>query len=98
MSAAADYLNRNPAAAVQIIGGEPGSTARTAKEAPRFIPITLPAAIVALPRAAPGKVRRSEAIREVGEDGQTEWACCWIQNNSGLPQGPAELSPGRLLI
>ena len=44
VSAAADYLNRNLAAAVQIIGGEPGSTARTAKEAPQFIPITLPAA------------------------------------------------------
>jgi len=29
-------------------------------------------------RIADKKVRRSEAIREVGEDGQTEWACCWI--------------------
>ena len=38
------------------------------------------------------KVRRSEAIREVGEDGQAEWACCWISNISGLPQGPADPS------
>jgi putative ABC transport system substrate-binding protein len=29
-------------------------------------------------RIADKKVRRSEAIREVGEDGQGERACCWI--------------------
>ena len=29
-------------------------------------------------RIADKKVRRSEAIREVGDDGQGERACCWI--------------------
>jgi hypothetical protein len=29
-------------------------------------------------RIADKTVRRSEAIREVGEDGQGERACCWI--------------------
>ena len=50
-------------------------------------------------RIADKKVRRSEAICEVGEDGQAEWACCWISEPiSGLSQGPADLSPGRLLM
>jgi hypothetical protein len=41
-------------------------------------------------RIADKKVRRSEAIREVGEDGQTEWPAVGFQNDSGLPQGPAD--------
>ena len=32
-------------------------------------------------RIADKKVRRSEAIREVGEDGQGERACCWISEH-----------------
>ena len=32
-------------------------------------------------RIADKKVRRSEAIREVEEDGQAEWACCWISEH-----------------
>ena len=40
-------------------------------------------------RIADQKVRRSEAIREVGEDWRRELA--GFQNNSGPPQGPADL-------
>src|SRR4051812_31416304 len=43
-------------------------------------------------RIADKKVRRSEAIREVGDDGQGEPAA-GFQNDSGLPQGPADLPP-----
>jgi hypothetical protein len=47
-------------------------------------------------RIADKKVRRSEAIREVGEDGQGERACCWIV--SGLPHGTTGFSRGRLRL
>ena len=49
-------------------------------------------------RIADKKVRRSEAIREVGDDGQASEPAAGFQNNSGLPQGPADLPPGRLLM
>jgi hypothetical protein len=48
------------------------------------------------------KVRRSEAIREVAEGGQSPIrllaAASSIQNNSGLPHGPTGLAGGRLSL
>jgi hypothetical protein len=50
-------------------------------------------------RIADKKVLRSEAIREVGDDGQGERACCWISEQIQVcPKGPAAPSPGRLLM
>jgi hypothetical protein len=49
-------------------------------------------------RIADKKVRRSEAIREVGEEtGRPSGPAVGFQNDSGLPQGPAAPFTGRLL-
>ena len=47
-------------------------------------------------RIADKKVRRSEAIREVGEDWRRASLLLDFGTNSGLSQGPADLSTGRL--